>query len=94
MDNNNNNITMEQVEKDQSNISAAALQQQQQQQQQQQLQQQQQQQVNLASIEVKDENIALNLMVSFLQLGHKRGAYSLEESSKIWECVKMFVKPE
>ena len=44
--------------------------------------------------QVKDENIALNLMVSFLQLGHKRGAYSLEESSKIWECVKMFVKAE
>jgi hypothetical protein len=80
--NNNNNITMEQVEKDQSDMSDTVP------------QQQQQHQVNLASIEVKDENIALNLMVSFLQLGHKRGAYSLEESSKIWECVKMFVKAE
>ena len=80
--NNNNNITLEQVEKDQSDMSDTVP------------QQQQQHQVNLASIEVKDENIALNLMVSFLQLGHKRGAYSLEESSKIWECVKMFVKAE
>ena len=50
-----------------------------------------QQQVNLASIPVTDENIALNLMVSFLQIAHKRGAFNLEESSKIWECVKMFI---
>ena len=51
----------------------------------------QQPQINLANIPVTDENTALNLMVSFLQIAHKRGAFNLEESSKIWECVKMFI---
>jgi len=51
----------------------------------------QQQQINLATIPVADENTALNLMVSFLQIAQKRGVFNLEESSKIWECIKMFI---
>ena len=52
-----------------------------------------QQQVLLVNIPVTDENIALNLMVSFINLAHKRGAFGLDESAKIWECIKMFQKP-
>lgn len=48
--------------------------------------------VRLVDIYIKDENIALNIMVSFLSLAQKRGAFTLEESAKIWECVKMFQK--
>ena len=46
--------------------------------------------VKLVDIHVSDENVALNLMVSFLSLAHKRGAFGLDESAKIWECVKKF----
>lgn len=64
-------------------------------QQQQQEQQQEQppvKEVRLVDIEVKDENIALNLLVSFVNVAHKKGVYSLDESAKIWECIKMFQK--
>lgn len=51
-----------------------------------------QKQPEISSIEVRDENTALNLMVSFLHLAQKRGAFNLQESAKVWECVKMFMK--
>lgn len=54
--------------------------------------QQKQQQILLVNVPVKDENTALNLMVSFLTLAHKRGAFGIDESAKIWECIKMFQK--
>ena len=60
--------------------------------QQQQTQQQQQQQVKLSDISVDNENTALNVMVAMLNMAQRRGAFSLEESSKCWECVKMFMK--
>ena len=44
----------------------------------------------LVDVPVKDENIALNLMVSFLHLAHKRGIFSIDESAKIWECISKF----
>ena len=50
-------------------------------------------QSKLVDIEVKDEVMALNLIVSFLNLAQRRGAFSLDESSKLWECIKMFQKP-
>jgi hypothetical protein len=53
----------------------------------------QSQQVLLVNVPVTDENTALNLIVSFLTLAHKRGAFGLDESAKIWECIKMFQKP-
>jgi hypothetical protein len=48
--------------------------------------------VKLVDITVTDENIALNVLVSFLNLAQRRGVFSMDESSKIWECVKMFQK--
>ena len=53
----------------------------------------QQKEVRLVEVEVTDENIALNLMVSFVSLAHKRGAFGIDESAKIWECIKKFQKP-
>ena len=47
----------------------------------------------LVDIPVNDENTALNLLVGFISVAHKRGVFTLEESSKIWECVKKFQKP-
>lgn len=48
--------------------------------------------VKLVEVPVTDENVALNLLVSFVSLAHKRGAFTLDESAKIWECVKVFKK--
>jgi len=46
--------------------------------------------LRLVDIQVTDENTALNLMVSFLHMAQKRGAFTLDESAKIWECIKQF----
>jgi len=48
--------------------------------------------VKLVDVEIKDENTALNVLVGFINTAHKRGAYSIDESAKIWECIKMFQK--
>ena len=49
-------------------------------------------QAKLMAIPVTNENIALNVMVSFLNLAQRRGVFSIDESSKIWECIKLFQK--
>ena len=46
----------------------------------------------LVDVEVTDENVALNVLVSFLNTAQKRGAFSIDEAAKIWECVKKFQK--
>lgn len=46
--------------------------------------------VRLVDVVISDEVMALNVMVSFLNLAQKRGVFSLDESAKIWECVKKF----
>lgn len=48
--------------------------------------------IKLVNIPITDENIALNVMVSFLGLAQKRGVFSFDESAKIWECIKTFQK--
>ena len=50
--------------------------------------------LKLVDVEVKDENIALNLMVGFLNLAHKRGCFTIDESAKIWECIAKFQKKD
>jgi hypothetical protein len=54
----------------------------------------QQEQVNVLDVEVKDENTALNIMVTFLNAAQRRGAYSMPESAKLWECVRVFQKQQ
>jgi hypothetical protein len=49
--------------------------------------------MRLVDIQVSNENVALNLMVSFLSLAQKRGTFTLDESAKIWECVQKFQMP-
>ena len=48
--------------------------------------------INLESLAIVDENTALNVMVSFLHMAQKRGAFNLQESAKVWECVQVFMK--
>lgn len=52
-----------------------------------------QNEVKLVNIPITDENTALNVMVNFLSLAHKRGAFGIDEAAKIWECIQMFQKP-
>jgi hypothetical protein len=47
-------------------------------------------QAKLMSIQITDENVALNVMVSFLNIAQRRGVFSIDESSKIWECIQKF----
>ena len=49
--------------------------------------------VKLTDIPVTNESMALNLMVSFLNVAQRRGAFSFDESAKIWECVQKFIQP-
>ena len=44
----------------------------------------------LTQIPVDNQNVALNLLINFVNLAQRRGAYTLDEAAKIWECVKMF----
>ena len=46
----------------------------------------------LVDVPVTDEFTAMNLLVSFLNLAQRRGVFSIDESSKIWECVQKFQK--
>ena len=50
-------------------------------------------QVKLTDVKVTDENVALNLLVSFISLAQKRGTFTIDESAKIWECISTFSKP-
>ena len=52
----------------------------------------QQTQVNILDVDVTDENVALNLLVNFVNIAQKRGIYSLPEASEIWECIHRFQK--
>ena len=48
----------------------------------------------LTEIQIRDDNDALNVMVGFLDVAQKRGAYSIDESSKIWECIRRFIQKQ
>ena len=52
--------------------------------------QQEQKEQKLVNVEITNENVALNVMVSFLSLAQKRGAFSIDEAAKIWECISKF----
>ena len=47
-------------------------------------------QTRLVDVPVTNQNEALQLIVTFLNLAQKRGAFTLDESAKLWECVKKF----
>ena len=47
-------------------------------------------QTRLVDVPVTNQNEALQLLVTFLHLAQKRGAFTLDESAKLWECVKYF----
>ena len=47
-------------------------------------------QTRLVDVPVNNTQDALQLLVTFINLAQKRGAFTLDESAKLWECIKMF----
>jgi hypothetical protein len=48
------------------------------------------QEINILNLPVENQNDALNVMLGFLGLAQKRGCFAINESAKIYDCVKMF----
>jgi len=48
----------------------------------------------LTDINVTDQNVAFNILISFITVAQKRGTFSINESAKLWECLKYFLTPE
>ena len=44
----------------------------------------------LVDIPLNSQQDALQLLVTFLHLAQKRGAFTLDESDKLLDCIKMF----
>lgn len=47
-------------------------------------------QVRLVDIPINTQQEALQLLVTFLNLAQKRGCFTIDESAKLWECMKKF----
>ena len=47
-------------------------------------------QTRLVDVPVNSPQDALQLLVTFINLAQKRGAFTLDESAKLWECIKLF----
>ena len=50
-----------------------------------------QREVRLIDVEITNENMAFNVLVSFLGVAQQRGTFSIAESAKIYECIQKFV---
>ena len=50
--------------------------------------------IDLLEVEITNENIALNVLIGFIGLAQSRGCYALNESSKIFEAIKIFQNNE
>ena len=51
---------------------------------------QQQEQVKLVDATINNQHVALNVLVGFIGVAQRRGTFALDESAKIYECIKMF----
>ncbi len=54
--------------------------------------QQKEETISIFDVEIKDENTALNVIVQFLHIAQKRGAFNVQESAKLWEAISAFQK--
>ena len=50
--------------------------------------------INILDLDISSENVALNVIVTFVNLAQKRGAFDVRESAKIWECIQKFQRKE
>ena len=47
---------------------------------------------SITTIPITDEITALNVLVQFAHIAQKRGAFNIQESAKLWECISKFMK--
>jgi len=47
---------------------------------------------NLLNAKLDSENAALNLLVGFIGVAQRRGAFAINESAKIYQALQMFSK--
>jgi hypothetical protein len=50
--------------------------------------------VRLVDVRVDSQLTALNVMVGFLNMAQRRGAFDIQESAKIYECIRLFNQDE
>lgn len=46
--------------------------------------------INLLDVKIDNEQIALNVIIGFLGVAQRRGVFAMNESAKIFECVRKF----
>ena len=49
---------------------------------------------NLVQVAIDSQNAAFNVLVGFIGVAQRRGTFAIDESAKIYECLKMFKDPE
>jgi hypothetical protein len=47
----------------------------------------------LNNMKVTNQNSSLNIMIYLMSIAQKRGAFTIQESAKLWECIEIF-KPD
>jgi hypothetical protein len=52
--------------------------------------QQQGQQQSITNIPITNQTEALQMLVYFINVAQKRGTFGIDESAKIYECIKIF----
>jgi len=48
----------------------------------------------LVDVPLDSNNAALNVMIAFMTVAQKRGAFTMQESAKLWECISYFTGSE
>lgn len=49
--------------------------------------------VPIVDIPINSHNTALNILVALVGVAQKRGAFNIQESAKLWECIQAFNTP-
>ena len=49
---------------------------------------------NLVQVAIDSQNAAFNVLVGFIGVAQRRGTFAIDESAKIYECLKRFKGPE
>ncbi len=52
--------------------------------------QNQNQQVAISEVPITNQNEAFQLLIYFINVAQKRGTYTIDESAKLYECIKLF----
>lgn len=47
-------------------------------------------QIALLNMNITDQNVALNCLIGYIGLAQKRGVFAIDESAKLYECIKQF----